>query len=55
MNSSNLEPQTSNIERRIEKRSYGVIFRANLPVEVFRTERPIRRFISRFFGERRQS
>ena len=27
------------------RRHYGHIARANLPIEVFRTERPIRRFI----------
>jgi len=37
----------------LRRRSYGYIARANLPIEVFRTERPtrsrLRRFFRRFF------
>jgi len=38
----------------LRKRSYGTIFRANLPIEVFRTERPIRSWLRRFRAGGRQ-
>ncbi|MFW6217435.1 MAG: hypothetical protein ACOC4K_00420 [Verrucomicrobiota bacterium] len=41
----NVEHRTSNIERR--RKSCGCIRRANLPVEIYRTERPLGRFLRR--------
>lgn len=37
-------------ERKLPRRSYGTITLRDVPVEVCRTERPVRRFIRRFFA-----
>jgi hypothetical protein len=34
---------------KLRRRSFGTIQRANLPIEIYRTERPIRSWLRQFF------